>query len=112
MEFRQVNCHLTPPSQLVVSKTIVNKAGQEVPFVYQTNYGALKVEDLIGKKFGTKVRLTRGYCYLLHPTPELWTKCLPHRTQILYARDISMVVMQLQLRPGSVVVESGTGSGR
>jgi tRNA A58 N-methylase Trm61 len=25
------------------------------------------------------------------PTPELWTKVLPHRTQILYLPDISLV---------------------
>ena len=32
---------------------------------------------------------------------------LPHRTQILYAADIAMVVHMLDLRPGAVVVESG-----
>lgn len=48
----------------------------------------MRVKDLIGKRFGTKVRLSRGYAYALHPTPELWTKTLPHRTQILYATDI------------------------
>jgi len=60
------------------------------------------VKDLIGKKFGTKVAMTRGYGYVLYPTPELWTKTLPHRTQIIYATDISFIIMQLQLGPGSV----------
>merc|ERR1711860_441573 len=47
----------------------------------------------------------------MHPTPELWTLSLPHRTQILYTTDISMVILQLDIKPGSIVVEAGTGSG-
>ncbi|KAL3874969.1 hypothetical protein ACJMK2_037915 [Sinanodonta woodiana] len=78
---------------------------------FQTRYGALRHSDLIGIKFGDKVQCPKGYLITLHPTPELWTVNLPHRTQILYTTDISLVTMQLDLRPGSIVVESGTGSG-
>lgn len=49
----------------------------------------------------------KGWVYLLHPTPELWTVNLPHRTQILYTTDISMVTLKLALKPGSIVIESG-----
>lgn len=58
-----------------------------------------------------KVELSRGWAYALQPTPELWTQTLPHRTQIIYTPDISMIVYQLDVKPGSIVVESGTGSG-
>ena len=53
----------------------------------------------------------KNWVAVLHPTPELWTLALPHRTQILYAADISLVSLQLELRPGSIVLECGTGSG-
>jgi len=96
---------------VTVKETILSKKGVEVENIYQTKYGSLKAVDLVGVKYGTKVQLSRGYGYALHPTPELWTKCLPHRTQILYATDISMIILQLELKPGSVVIESGTGSG-
>ncbi|KAH3854274.1 tRNA (adenine(58)-N(1))-methyltransferase catalytic subunit TRMT61A-like [Dreissena polymorpha] len=79
--------------------------------VFQTRYGALKHSDLIGVQYGSRVHLAKGYLYVLYPTPEFWTCNLPHRTQILYTTDISMITLQLELRPGSVVVESGTGSG-
>lgn len=75
--------------------------------VFQSKYGALKHNDVIGKKFGSCVSCTRGYVYVLFPTPELWTVTLPHRTQILYAADISLIVFQLELKPGSVVCEAG-----
>ncbi|KAK3769534.1 hypothetical protein RRG08_044729 [Elysia crispata] len=78
---------------------------------HQTKFGAVKHDDLIGKQFGTRLQCPRGWIYLLRPTPELWTLSLPHRTQILYTTDISMVIFQLDLRPGSIVAEAGTGSG-
>jgi tRNA (adenine57-N1/adenine58-N1)-methyltransferase len=53
----------------------------------------------------------KGYVHLLLPTPELWTLVLKHRTQILYLADIATICCQLELKPGSIVLESGTGSG-
>ncbi|XP_046989259.1 tRNA (adenine(58)-N(1))-methyltransferase catalytic subunit TRMT61A-like [Schistocerca americana] len=96
---------------LKVTPQIKNKNGALVSNVFQTVYGALKVDSLIGKKFGSKVKLTKGWVYVLHPTPELWTLTLLHRTQIIYTPDISMIIFQLELKPGSIVIEAGTGSG-
>eukprot|EP00850_Spirogloea_muscicola_P019904 SM000202S05875 [mRNA] locus=s202:39817:45927:- [translate_table: standard] len=79
----------------------------------QNRYGVFNHHDWIGIPYGSKVFAVRGagFVYLLAPTPELWTLVLPHRTQILYAADIALVVTGLELRPGSLVLESGTGSG-
>ncbi|KAJ7400923.1 tRNA (adenine(58)-N(1))-methyltransferase catalytic subunit TRMT61A [Pitangus sulphuratus] len=81
--------------------------------VTQTKYGVIRHStDLIGKKYGSKVTCSKGgWVFILHPTPELWTMNLPHRTQILYSTDISIITMMLELKPGSIVCESGTGSG-
>lgn len=116
-----------------VVQQINNKKGELVENVFQTSYGALKVKNLIGVKYGSKVRLvysfncaicsrftytqkipkffqvelSKGWAFVLQPTPELWTQTLPHRTQIIYTPDISMILFQLEIRPGSVVIESG-----
>uniref|UniRef100_A0A8C5S3I0 tRNA (adenine(58)-N(1))-methyltransferase n=1 Tax=Laticauda laticaudata TaxID=8630 RepID=A0A8C5S3I0_LATLA len=78
----------------------------------QTKYGVIRHStDLIGKKYGSKVTCSKGgWVYILYPTPELWTLNLRHRTQILYSTDISLITMMLELKPGSIVCESGTGS--
>ncbi|KAK6155205.1 hypothetical protein DH2020_009453 [Rehmannia glutinosa] len=80
--------------------------------VLQNRFGVFKHSDWLGKPFGSKVFSSKGgFIYLLAPTPELWTLVLSHRTQILYIADISFVIMYLEIVPGCVVLESGTGSG-
>ena len=80
---------------------------------YQLTAGYFNHNDIIGKPFGCRMfsHNKKSTMTLLAPTPELWTLSLPHRTQILYATDISLVCLMLELSPGSVVVETGTGSG-
>ena len=90
-----------------VQPEIKNKNGLFVEYTHQTTYGALKVQNLIGREYGSKVELSRGYAYVLQPNPELWTVNLPHRTQILYTPDISMILLNLEVKPGSKVIEAG-----
>ncbi|KAJ1310088.1 hypothetical protein OPQ81_006836 [Rhizoctonia solani] len=76
-------------------------------------YGVYRHSDLVGVSYGSKIssRNGRGFIHALRPTPELWTLALPHRTQILYHADISYITMWLGIKPGSTVIEAGTGSG-
>ncbi|CAF1109374.1 unnamed protein product [Didymodactylos carnosus] len=78
---------------------------------FQMKFGALKHNDIIGKRYGSKIMCSKGYIHVLAPEPELWTLALPHRTQILYMPDISLVILELDIKPGSIVIEAGTGSG-
>lgn len=57
------------------------------------------------------VSAASGFIHLLPPTPESWTSSLPHRTQVVYTPDYSYILNRLRVRPGSVIIEAGAGSG-
>ena len=81
---------------------------------FQNRYGHYAHEDIIGKPFGSRIRSSKGvlgFIHVLKPTPELWSISLGKRTQIIYPPDQSYIIFNLKLKPGSVVIESGTGSG-
>lgn len=101
--------YLTPNNMysLEVKPKIFNKKGECIDNVFQTIYGALRVFSLVRKRYGSKVELSRGWAYVLQPTPELWTLTLPHRTQIIYSPDISLIIHLMELKSGSVVIETG-----
>lgn len=81
--------------------------------MFNTRYGHFHHNKMIGLKYGTQMASSSksGFLHLLAPTPELWSLSLPHRTQIVYTPDSSYIVQRLKIRPGSRVLEAGTGSG-
>lgn len=103
---------ITNMHAIEVQPQIKNKHGVFVDYTHQTSYGALKVSSLVGTPYGSKVQLSRGFAHVLQPNPELWTSNLPHRTQILYTPDISMILLQLEVKPGSKIIEAGKFSWR
>ena len=52
-----------------------------------------------------------GFAHLIPPTPEVWTRALRHRTQVVYTPDYSYILQRLRVRPGTCVIEAGAGSG-
>lgn len=63
------------------------------------------------KSHKAPVAAASGFIHLMPPTPESWTLSLPHRTQVVYTPDYSYVLHRLRVRPGSVIIEAGSGSG-
>lgn len=61
--------------------------------------------------FKAAVVAPTGFVHLLPPTPESWTTSLPHRTQVVYTPDYSYILQRLRVRPGTVMIEAGAGSG-
>jgi tRNA (adenine57-N1/adenine58-N1)-methyltransferase catalytic subunit len=81
--------------------------------IHHSRIGKYSYNEMIGKPYGSRIPSQEGKksVFALRMTPEMWTRTLPHRTQILYLPDISFITQMLDLRPGSRVIECGTGSG-
>jgi tRNA (adenine57-N1/adenine58-N1)-methyltransferase len=65
--------------------------------------GSFSHSRMIGRKWGEKLISdgAKGFLTLLKPSPELWTRTLRHRTQILYTPDIAFIEIMLDLKIGS-----------
>ncbi|KAK9382321.1 tRNA methyltransferase complex GCD14 subunit-domain-containing protein [Kockiozyma suomiensis] len=81
---------------------------------FHTRFGSFQHNTILASKYGTQIGSSSstqaGFIHVLHPTPELWSLSLPHRTQIVYTPDASYIVQRLRIRPGTHVIEAGTGS--
>jgi len=78
----------------------------------QTHRGVIRHDDLIGQPLGREVQSHLGYPFLaLEPSTHDLILDLKRITQIMYPKDIGYVLLKMNVRPGSRVVEAGTGSG-
>jgi tRNA (adenine57-N1/adenine58-N1)-methyltransferase len=68
-------------------------------------------EDAAGNPIKQAATASSGFVHILPPTPELWTASLPHRTQVVYTPDYSYVLHRIRARPGTRIIEAGSGSG-
>lgn len=98
---------------LWATHSLINGVVLKSGTITNNRFGSFYHDDIIGLPYGSKVRPRRGGRWLavLRPTPELITQSLVHRTQIIYHADISLLLALLDVGPGKVVVEAGTGSG-
>lgn len=96
-----------------VSRTVIRPVVVRGGEAMQTKFGQILHADLVGQRYGAQVRTSsgKGFVHVVAPSPELWALSLPHRTQIVYSPDASYIAHRLRVRPGSAVIEAGTGSG-
>jgi len=77
-----------------------------------THLGILDVSSLVGREFGIRVTTTLGdELLVLRPTIEDMIMKLSRRTQVIYPKDLGLIVVKLGIHSGFRVVETGTGSG-
>jgi tRNA (adenine57-N1/adenine58-N1)-methyltransferase len=77
-----------------------------------THLGILDLSALVGKEYGLRVMTTLGdELVVLKPTIEDLIMKLARRTQVIYPKDLGIMMVRLGIHSGSRVVETGTGSG-
>ena len=79
---------------------------------FHTHRGFIQFDDIIGKSFGQSVQTNVGHrFFLLKPTVYDYLLKSLRSTQILYPKDIGLILVYSAVQPGCRVVEAGTGSG-
>ncbi len=77
--------------------------------VVESNASAVASGEIVSVKQAEVAE--SGFIHVLPPTPENWTTSLPHRTQVVYTPDYSYILHRIRARPGSRLIEAGSGSG-
>jgi tRNA (adenine57-N1/adenine58-N1)-methyltransferase len=79
---------------------------------FHTHKGIVEFDDFLGEEFGVKIRSSLGVEFVvLKPSLRDFIFKVQRRTQILYPKDIALIVMYGGVEPGSRIVEAGTGAG-
>ncbi|NDJ51728.1 MAG: tRNA (adenine-N1)-methyltransferase [Chloroflexi bacterium] len=80
--------------------------------ILQTHRGSIAFDELVGVEYGSIVRTHLGVAfYLFMPTTDDRVRHLKRQSQIVFPKDSGYLLLRLGVRPGSRVIESGTGSG-
>ncbi len=78
----------------------------------QTHRGVVRHDDLIGKPWGTEIESHKGSpFFIMQPSITDIISSTKRNTQILYPKDIGYILLRLNIIPGSLVAEAGSGSG-
>ncbi len=79
--------------------------------IFHSHLGQIPHTDLIGRPEGAAVETSLGHTFvILRPTIEDFILKMPRHTNVVYPKDLGLILIKANVRPGSVVVEAGLGS--
>lgn len=81
--------------------------------IFHTHRGYLKLKELIGQPYGSRIKSSMGTEFtVLKPTlRDLILKKFRRPTQIIYPKDVGLILTYTGIGPGFRVAEAGVGSG-
>lgn len=96
----------------------IDRKGRHYPLtlckgkVFQFSGETIPHDDIIGKEDGTTVTFSRGSKFIvIRPTLSEYILKMPRGAQVIYPKDIGMILILGDVYPGAKVVEAGVGSG-
>ena len=79
---------------------------------FHSDRGWIAHESIIGQPEGSWFRASMGMRYLvLRPTLGEYVLEMPRGAQVIYPKDLAMILFWADIYPGARVLEAGTGSG-
>ncbi|MBI2542926.1 MAG: tRNA (adenine-N1)-methyltransferase [Candidatus Aenigmarchaeota archaeon] len=79
---------------------------------FNTRSGIIKRKDILSKKFGHKIKTHMGKEFLItKPTINDLIKKFKRGAQVILPKDIGLILAYTGVRPDSLVVDAGAGSG-
>ncbi len=79
---------------------------------FHSDRGWIPHDTIIGEPDGSWVRSSKGMRYLaLRPTLAEYVLDMPRGAQVIYPKDLAMVMFWADIFPGARVLEAGMGSG-
>ena len=79
---------------------------------FHSHVGALKHDDVIGAPVGSWVRTAgRSKMLAVRPTMADFVMKMKRGAQVVYPKDIALILLYADIFPGARVLEAGTGSG-
>lgn len=87
---------------------ITLQSGQQ----WHSHMGIVEHDDLIGSSEGLSIRATSGASLLaFRPTLADFVLKMKRGAQVIYPKDIGLILVNADIFPGARVLEAGTGSG-
>jgi tRNA (adenine57-N1/adenine58-N1)-methyltransferase len=79
---------------------------------FHSHLGGVPHDDIIGSPAGSYVRTTQGSkLVVFRPTLADFVLKMKRGAQVVYPKDIGLILVYADVFPGAVVVEAGAGSG-
>ena len=79
---------------------------------FHTHKGFVHLDELIGKEYGARIKSNLNVEFVaLKPSIRDQVFKISRGTQIIYPKDIALIIMFGNIQPGSRIAEAGTGTG-